>query len=162
MNFFVQSPTGRRSYTLRPEDTVESMRQRIGKDLSLDSTIKICFPGMNKEIRDQDSLLSHFPNGVTVNVAVESDLENDSENESKNDGKDTSGDGQRNDLDVVRNRAQKKARQSNLIIGVNQQARGRATKAHIAENEAVESSYQSNAILSSMENYREFKDRSAM
>ncbi|KAI1756017.1 hypothetical protein F4782DRAFT_484523 [Xylaria castorea] len=154
MKLFVRSRAGVQAYTLCPEDTVASMRQKIGKDLDHEGPIKICFPGIGKEIRDHDALLSHFPTGVTVNVDLESDLDDD--------GNDTPGDGLSNDLKIGGNRAFKKALQSNLIFGVNQQARGRATKAYVVENEASESAKQSNAVLSGIESLRLFLNASAM
>ncbi|KAI0452111.1 hypothetical protein F5B21DRAFT_484655 [Xylaria acuta] len=141
MNLLVRSHDGVKAYTLCPEDTVASMRQKIGEDLKHDGHVKIYFPGIDKEIRDQDPLLSHFPNGVTINADLESASEDDEHD-------DTPGDGLSNDVKIGGNKSHK-ATQFNVITGINQEARGRATKAHVVDNEAKDFAKQFSGVVSS-------------
>ncbi|KAI8950667.1 hypothetical protein F4801DRAFT_547956 [Xylaria longipes] len=139
-----------RTFSLTSDDTPESLRQRIKEGLNHKGRVKMYFPGAgSREIRDQDTLKDHFPNGAhgaTINVDLESDVEDHQ--------CDTPGDGLSNDLKIDDNLCNEKAVQYNYIVGINEEVRGRAIKATIVGNKAHGSAGQSNAVLTDLESLK--------
>ncbi|KAJ8130497.1 hypothetical protein O1611_g3131 [Lasiodiplodia mahajangana] len=131
-----------RTFALTQTDTVESIRKRIQKELELPRNIKIHFPGRDPKPRDQDVVLGHFPQGVTIDVS-----------ESEDDGEDTEDDGLKNDFTIGMyhlisyNQAGENATQFNGVVGMSEARKDRATRAIITKNRAEQLAFQSNAIL---------------
>ncbi|KAI1129650.1 hypothetical protein F5Y10DRAFT_237683 [Nemania abortiva] len=125
-----------RMFTLTPADTVESVRKRIQEELQIPRNIKIYFPGRDPKPGDQDVVLRHFPQGVTIDI---------SESEDDEDGMES--DESKNDFTIEYNQADENATQFNGIVGMSETRRDRATRAVITNNRAEKLSFQSNAVL---------------
>ncbi|KAI0112382.1 hypothetical protein GGR51DRAFT_37984 [Nemania sp. FL0031] len=125
-----------RTFALTSTDTVESIRNRIRKELQLPRNIKIYFPGRDPKPGDQDVVLRHFPQGVTIDIG-----------DSEDDDQDTEDDGSKNDFTIEDNQADENATQFNGIVGMSETRKDRATRAIITKNRAEKLSFQSNAVL---------------
>ncbi|KAI3321157.1 hypothetical protein HD806DRAFT_503162 [Xylariaceae sp. AK1471] len=129
------------TFILEPDDTVATIKQRIREYKELQQDIKIYFPGIKHKLPDQDAVITHFPNGVIINIDLVSDSEDDEQG--------ILGDGSSNDLKIDGNQADEEADQQNYIAGITESLRGRPTKAAVTRNRAGKAAVQSNAVLDS-------------